>query len=239
MIYWIAATFAAFFVKGLCGFANTLVFNSILSFGINNINITPVELLLGYPANLILAFLGRKKVDWKMCGILSLMVMLGCIPGALLLKGVDASSVKLLFGLVIIGIGIEMLVNDIRHRKGKMSKLALVLIGIASGILCGLYGIGALLATYISKVTDGSDSFKANMSVVFFVENTWRVILYTASGILTIESAKRAIVLIPIVLLGLFCGIGSSKILNEKLVKRIVLAMLIVSGGFLVFQAIG
>ncbi len=53
MIYWIMAAFCAFFIKGLCAFANTLVFTTILSFGNNNINITPVELLLGYPSNLI------------------------------------------------------------------------------------------------------------------------------------------------------------------------------------------
>lgn len=33
---WILATLSAFFVKGLCGFANTLVFTSILGFGSSN-----------------------------------------------------------------------------------------------------------------------------------------------------------------------------------------------------------
>ena len=36
MSLFILATLAAFFIKGLCGFANTLVFQSILSFGVNN-----------------------------------------------------------------------------------------------------------------------------------------------------------------------------------------------------------
>lgn len=53
MVLWVIAAFAAFFVKGLCGFANTLVFTSILGFGAANVNISPVE-LLGYPTNLIL-----------------------------------------------------------------------------------------------------------------------------------------------------------------------------------------
>ncbi len=57
---WIAATVGAFFVKGLCGFANTLVFTSILGFGSDNINISPVELVLGFPTNLILVWKERK-----------------------------------------------------------------------------------------------------------------------------------------------------------------------------------
>ena len=54
MYLWIIAAVAAYFIKGLCGFANTLVFTSILIFGASNANISPIDLLLGYPTNLIL-----------------------------------------------------------------------------------------------------------------------------------------------------------------------------------------
>lgn len=54
MYLWILAAVATYFIKGLCGFANTLVFTSILSFGVPNANISPIDLLLGYPTNLIL-----------------------------------------------------------------------------------------------------------------------------------------------------------------------------------------
>ena len=63
---WMMAALCAFFVKGLCGFANTLVFSAILSFGSANINITPVELLLGFPTNLILAWKERKSIQWNL-----------------------------------------------------------------------------------------------------------------------------------------------------------------------------
>ena len=45
MILWFVAAFTAYFVKGLCGFANTLVFTTILSFGAANASISPVDLL--------------------------------------------------------------------------------------------------------------------------------------------------------------------------------------------------
>ena len=48
---WIFATFTSYIIKGLCGFANTMVFTAMLSFGSVNANISPVDLLLGYPAN--------------------------------------------------------------------------------------------------------------------------------------------------------------------------------------------
>lgn len=40
MWLWIIATLVAFFIKGLCGFANTLVFTSILGFGASDVNIS-------------------------------------------------------------------------------------------------------------------------------------------------------------------------------------------------------
>lgn len=39
MFWWVVATCAAFFVKGLCGFTNGLVFTTILSFTTDNVNI--------------------------------------------------------------------------------------------------------------------------------------------------------------------------------------------------------
>ena len=58
---WMIAAMIAYFIKGLCGVANTLVFPSILSFGVSNANISPIDLLLGYPANLILTWKNRKR----------------------------------------------------------------------------------------------------------------------------------------------------------------------------------
>ena len=46
MILWAAAVLTAYFVKGLCGFANTLVVTTILSFSQASASISPVELLL-------------------------------------------------------------------------------------------------------------------------------------------------------------------------------------------------
>lgn len=239
MIWWMIATICAFFVKGLCGFANTLVFTTILSFGNNNINISPVELLLGYPTNVIMAWKERKSIKWSICLPLAAMVLIGSIPGVLFLKNVDTGMIKILFGIVIVVIALEMLLRELRPQKGKQSKVVLTIIGILSGILCGLYGIGALLGAYLSRVTDDSHSFKANICMVFLVENTFRIILYCAWGIITLHILKQAVILIPFVLGGLVLGMLSSKVLDEKNVKKLVIIMLMVSGVALIINSIG
>ncbi|MBP5249548.1 MAG: sulfite exporter TauE/SafE family protein [Lachnospiraceae bacterium] len=230
MWLWILATVLAYFVKGLCGFANTLVFTSILSFGTTNINISPVELLIGYPSNIILTWKNRKKLDKKIFIPLIVLVLLGSIPGAFLLKTVDPRYVKIVLGVVIILLGVEMLLRDRDILKFRESKAVLFIIGLISGVLCGMFGIGALLAAYVGKVTDNSDGFKANMSIVFIFENTFRIVLYSVLGIITLSGIKYALMLLPLMLLGLFLGMKSSSVLKEKTVKTLVVVFLIISG---------
>ncbi len=234
MIYWIIATVAAFFVKGLCGFANTLVFTSILSFGVNNANISPVELLLGYPTNFILAWKERKSIRWNICLPLAFLIVIGMIPGALFLKNANTNSIKILFGIIIVLIGAEMLWSDRSGKKFRQSKPLLIVIGVLSGILCGLYGVGALLGAYLGRVTEDSHSFKANICTVFVIENTLRIVLYTIWGLLTFDVLKQAVVLLPFMLIGLGAGMLSGKFLDEKIVRKLVILMLIVSGAALV-----
>ena len=232
MIIWILAAVIAFFVKGLCGFANTLVFNSILAFSNSNINISPVELILGYPTNLIMAWKERKSIRKAVCIPLSILVMAGSIPGIFILKNTNVKVVKFAFGLVVVFIGCEMLLRELftPALKGKSSKIVLTVIGFISGLLCGLYGIGALLGAYLGRVSKDTKEFKANICIVFLVENTFRILLYALTGIISFSVLKKALVLIPFMLTGLFLGMKCSSVLNEKIIKKIVIVMLIISG---------
>lgn len=230
MSWWIAATLCAFYVKGLCGFANTLVFTTVMSFGLSNRNISPVELLLGYPSNAIIAYRERKSIDLKLCLPLAALVVLGSIPGMLLLREADTGAVKLIFGVVIVLLGLEMLLREKQTGRAKESKAMLALIGLLSGILCGLFGVGALLGAYIGRVAKDVGAFRANLCVVFFVENTLRIVLYSMVGLLNVGMALQAARLLPVALLGLFLGAKSSAMVSEKSVRRLVIVMLIGSG---------
>ncbi|MBE5824001.1 MAG: sulfite exporter TauE/SafE family protein [Butyrivibrio sp.] len=229
-MFWIIATLLAFYVKGLCGFANTLVFTSILTFGTANINISPVELILGYPTNLIISIKERKAITPRIVIPLAIMVIIGSLGGALFLKNADTTLIKIIFGVLVILVGIEMLLRELSQKKAKNSKVLLTIIGILSGFLCGLYGVGALLGAYIGRTTDDLKSFKANICTVFIIENTFRIILYLFYGIITMESLKRALILSPFMLIGLVAGMFSAGKISEKIVKRIVIILLIVSG---------
>ncbi|MCR4617105.1 MAG: sulfite exporter TauE/SafE family protein [Lachnospiraceae bacterium] len=238
MWLWIIATFSAFFIKGLCGFANTLIFSSIMAFNANNINISPVELLLGYPANITLVLKNRKSLKKSVFIPLTILVLLGCIPGALLLKNVNVRFIKLLFGAVVILIAIELLLRELNVIKLKTSKLVLGIIGLLSGVLCGLFGIGAPLAAYVSRVTASEAEFKANISAVFISENTFRIILYSVIGIITLPVLKQALLLIPVMAAGLLLGMLCSKLFKDRVIKILIVILLIISGIVMIIRNI-
>lgn len=223
------AAVCAYFIKGLCGFANTLVFSTILSFSTNNVNISSVELVLGLPGNIMISYKERKSVDWKVCIPLAGLVLLGDIPGILMLKNTDTQVIKGIFGFVIIAIGLEMLFREYMG-SAKKSQILLIVIGVLSGILCGLYGIGALLAAYMGRVTDNSSAFKGNLCIVFLIDNLFRLVMYSVTGIITVDTLKQSVILIPFMGLGLYLGMKGSSFLDEKKIKKLVIIMLILSG---------
>ena len=236
MSLFIFATLAAFFVKGLCGFANTLVFQSILSFGVSNASISPVELVVGFPSNAILTWQNRKGLQPKIFLPLMALMLAGNIPGALMLSHIDGHIVKIIFGAAIIFIALDMLRGQGRPRKE--NKLLTALVGIAAGVLSGLFGVGALLAAYVSRITETGSAFKANISVVFLAENVFRFALYLALGLLNSSSLLMAIKLMPFMLVGLFTGIAVSRKIDDRNIKKLVLVLLIVSGAVLILQNI-
>ena len=89
---------------------------------------------------------------------------------------------------------------------------------------------GALLAAYLSRVTTDDQTYKGTMSVIFTVENAFRIVAYSATGLLTMQSLQNAALLLPFMALGLFLGIRLSSRMNARAMRIIIGVMLLLSG---------
>lgn len=236
MIWWIAATLISSFIKGVCGFANTLVFTSMLNFTADPVRITPVGLILSWPGNLVMCWKERRSIPWRFSLLVCLLVAAGMVPGILLLKSVDSGLIKLGFGVVIMLLALDMMIREKRPAKKETSRAGLLFVGILSGLLCGLYGIGALISVCFSRISKDMSAFKGGMCFVFSVENTLRLILYAVMGVITLESLWMGALMMPLMFLGLWMGMRLSSRMDERLVRRSVLIMLLVSGAALVWS---
>ena len=85
-------------------------------------------------------------------------------------------------------------------------------------------------------MTEGGDAFKANINAVFIADNTFRIVLYSVLGILTFDTVKFVLTLLPFALLGLFAGMKCSSRMDEKLARKITSVLLVLSGISLILK---
>ncbi len=231
MPLWMLAVLVGYFVKGVAGIGNTLVVTSAMSYTRTNAEITPVELLLCVPTNLVVTWVYRRHINWKLAIAPMCMVLAGDVLGVLLLKNVDVTAMKAVFGVVLILLSVEQLWRELRGKPGRKAHPALMLmLGISAGVLCGMFGVGALLAAYLSRVTTDDSTYKGTMSVIFTVENAFRIVAYSVTGLLTTASLINAAMLLPFMGLGLFLGIRLSSRMNARTMRIIIGVMLLISG---------
>ena len=231
MILWMLAAFVGYFVKGVAGIGNTLVVTSAMAYTRTNAEITPVELLLCVPTNLAVTWVYRRHIDWKLAIAPLCMVIAGDALGVLLLKNVDVTVMKAIFGVVLILLSVEQLWREFRGNPTRAGHpVRMTALGVSAGVLCGMFGVGALLAAYLSRVTEDDATYKGTMSIIFTIENWFRVIAYSAAGLLTAVSLTRAAMLLPFMAVGLFLGIRLSGRLNARTMRIIIGVMLLLSG---------
>jgi uncharacterized membrane protein YfcA len=239
IIFLFIATLMAYLVKAITGFGNTLVMGSLFSFVVANRLTTPVDLIFSIPTNIYMVWKERKSISLKVVIPLSIMLLAGIIPGTLLLKIGNEWVLKAILGIVIVGLAIEMLTRKpAKAESRKTSKVFLVIIGVFSGILAGMYGIGALLVAYISRTTDNRSAFRGNICCIFLVDNIFRFFMYLYTGILTKEVFTLALMLSPAVIIGMLIGGKVDSHMKEDTVKNTVIILLLVSGTTLLLKSL-
>jgi len=238
-IFLFISTLLAYFVKSITGFGNTLVMGSLFSFVLPNKITTPVDLIFSIPTNIYIVWKERKNISMKVVVPLSLMLLAGIIPGTFLLKVGSDWVLKSILGIIIVGIAIEMLTRK-PDKSGtkKFNPIFLTSIGILSGVMAGLYGIGALLVAYISRTTDNKNQFRGNICCVFLADNIFRLCLYLYTGILNKEILHTVLLLSPAVFIGMIIGIKVDANMKEETVKKTVIGLLIISGTVLFIKSI-
>lgn len=230
MLLWMLAALAGYFVKGVAGIGNTPVVTSIMTYTRTNAEITPVELLLCIPTNVVMLLANRKAISWKLALPPLVMVILGDTLGVLLLKNTEVGALKIVFGVVLMLLAVEQLWRELRSQSGKalhpVLKFALC---ISAGVLCGMFGVGALVAAYFSRVTTDDATYKGTMSLVFAIECTFRLVAYSVAGLLTVVSLTRAVMLLPAMGLGLFLGMKAARRMNPRITRIIISVILLIS----------
>lgn len=229
--------FVCYFIKGLAAFGDPLISNPVLSLAMDNKFISPMNLLLGTPINAYMAWKNRKAFTIKKTIPMLAAILCGVVPGIFLLKYATAWTLKAFLGVLVIGIGVGMLLQRNRS-QAKRNPLTMIVASFFSGMTAGLYGINLFFVAYVERTTETREAFRGNVCFIFLVENLFRIVAYTVSGILTPGIVIVSIMALPGALLGFFAGSKVDKHLNEQTIRRIIILMFISGGISILIKAV-
>ena len=227
--YYFLSVCIAFIVKGLAGFGDPLISTPMLSVFLPNSIITPGLSPVSPILNAKMVWENRSHFSAKVVLPISAFVILGVIPGTLLLKFGSPAALKVLLGLLIVGLGIEMLTRK-SVPSGKQNPVIRSIVSFCSGFTAGLFGINLLFLAYLERVSLRREEFRANICFVFFLENIFRIAVYLHQGLFTYESLLLSVVALPAAILGVKLGGALDRRLSDKLSRKCIIYVFILGG---------
>lgn len=221
----------AFVVKGLAGFGDPLISNPLLALKLDNKDITPALLPVSLILNAYIVIKNRKNFCFRIVSAIALWVLLGIIPGTLLLKMGAPWIIKVILGILIIGLGIEMLTRDRENaKKFHPNPVLKAIMCFLSGVTAGLFGINLLFVIYLERSSTDRHAFRANTCFVFLVENFVRTIVYIVTGVFTVFTLQITAVTIPAAACGMFVGSQIDKHIGESNIRKFIIWIFILGG---------
>lgn len=231
------AQFLGFIIKGMAGFGNPLLTNPLLAMKIDNIVITPTNILLDLPVNAWISWQKRKDFQWRTVLPLVFWIIIGILPGTLLLKLGTPWVIKVVLGIFIIGLGIEMLLRNPLQKNMPKTWLRNG-ISFASGIMAGLFGINLLFLAYLERVSANRDAFQGSVCFVFLIENVLRAGIYYWYELFTMETILFSLISIPAAILGVCVGVKVTHFLSERQSKYVAISLFLLGGISILVKAI-
>lgn len=236
-IYIFIVVAISFIIKGLVGFGDPLIFNPLLSVRMDNKHISPGMLPVSILLNAFIVFKSRDSIHPRRLLPICFWVVLGIAPGTLLLKYSSSWTLKVALGALIILLGLEMLTRK-DEATARPNAVFMAVMSFSSGVTAALFGINLLFLVYLERTTADRDEFRGSVCLVFLVESVFRLISYLANGIITPFSLQISAISVPAALLGTWLGMQIDKIIDDSLIKKLIVHVFIIGGISTVIRAL-
>ncbi len=194
---------------------------------------TSLSAVLPISAAGLIGFAVEGKVDWRAGVCLAVGAVAGALIGTSLLRRLDTRVLALGFAVLLVATAVRMVLDDPAGADGRatlsvLGVLALVAVGVASGVLAGLLGVGGgiiLVPAMIVLFGIPAAAAKGTSLAVIIptsLMGTWRNLRHRNTDLRVAAAVGLA---------GVASAYGASKIsvrLDEQLANRLFAGLLVV-----------
>ncbi|MDR0513083.1 MAG: sulfite exporter TauE/SafE family protein [Treponema sp.] len=229
IIYGMVIVAVSGFVQGVTGFGLSIAAIPFLILLFPLREIVPSIAVLAIITNCLVLIPARREVKFKKFRIMVLMSVLFTPLGILSLQHFNQYYLKLIFGVLITFFSLMLIFKKTFSMKNE--KAGYTITGIISGVLNGSLSIsGPPVVLLLSNQGIEKETFRANISLYFFILNVITIAIFLINGMLNMVIFERLIFFMPALFVGALLGIKISKKVKNETFGKLVLVLLIFSG---------
>ena len=230
------ATFAGAFVAGLSGFAFGLVAASLWLYVLTPLQSASLIVGFGVLVQGYSVWKLRAAIDWRRLWPFMIGAVVGVPVGVSLLTWADPNSVRIAVGAILIVYSLYALFRPQLKIATVVPPAADIAVGFVNGLLGGLTGLAGIIITIWCNLRGlPKDLQRATFQPVAVVVFVMAALMLGARGSLTLETAKLFALGLPFLFAGTWLGLKLFGRIDEGTFRKIVLALLFVSGVALLF----
>lgn len=234
--FFLLATFAGALVAGLSGFAFGLVAASVWLYIITPLQTATLIVAFGLIVQGYSVWKLRRSLDWRKLWPFVLGAAVGVPVGVSLLASANPHSVRVGVGIFLVLYSLYALFRPALKPVTGGGAVADAGIGFLNGVLGGLTGLAGILVTIWSGLRGWPKDvqrtiFQPVAVSIFLMSALW----LGAKGTITPETIKLFLIGLPFLFAGTWLGLKLFGRLDETAFRKVVLALLFVSGAVLIF----
>lgn len=171
----------------------------------------------------------RKKIDLKLMLTFGIPSVIFTLAGAMLVKYVNANTLKLILGVFLIGYALMVWRKNIL--KLRKNKINIISGGAASGFLAGLIGTGgALRGAVLNSFDIPKEVYISTSAVVALAVDLSRIPVYLYNGYLSSKYYVYLPVLLIMAALGSYTGKLVVKKAPQEIFRKVLLIAIMLAG---------
>lgn len=215
-------------IQGITGFAGTVLAMpfSILLLGINIAK--PVLNILTIIACAFIVIKSYKHINISEFIKMTLIMLIGVFIGEYFYSIFSVDVLLIIYAIFIILISIKGLFVKKQFELNDIVLMAIILI---AGIIHGMFiSGGPLLIIYAVKKLKGKEEFRATLSPVWIVLNTYILIKQITVGIINTPILYITLMAVPALIIGVFIGNKLAKRISQESFLKLSYILLLISG---------